>query len=182
MPDGYASNLGKRVDIERGILHGMKSHDCHAFMEQLLSIAFCGLPENIWKPMTEINLFFKDLCSSTLRVENLVRMAKNIVVISNKLEKILSPGFFDVMEHLLIHIVHEALLGGPVQYRWMYPFERPNRHDATGNDPAVQSLSIFNQPGKGSKKRTLRKLTEKEKKSAELHVLLNCPKVQPFLE
>ncbi|WMV24037.1 hypothetical protein MTR67_017422 [Solanum verrucosum] len=146
MPDGYASNLGKKVDIERGILHGMKSRDCHIFMEQLLPIAFCGLPENIWKPMTEISLFFKDLCSSTLRVENLVRMAKNIVVISNKLEKILPPRFFDVMEHLPIHLVHEALLGGPVQYRWMHPFERPNRHDATGNDRVVQSLSIFNQP------------------------------------
>ncbi|KAG5596386.1 hypothetical protein H5410_037618 [Solanum commersonii] len=59
---------------------------------------------------------------------------------------------------------------------------RPNRHDVTGNDPTVQSLSIFNQPGKGSKKRTLHKLTEKEKKSAELHVLLNCPEVQPFLD
>ncbi|XP_049410510.1 uncharacterized protein LOC125873672 [Solanum stenotomum] len=124
MPDGYASNLGKRVDIERGILHRMKSHDYHVFMEQLLSIAFCGLPENIWKSMAEISLFFKDLCSSTLRVENVVRMAKNIVVISNKLEKILPPGFFDVMEHLPIHLVQEALLGGPVQYRWMYPFER----------------------------------------------------------
>ncbi|KAK6779894.1 hypothetical protein RDI58_022078 [Solanum bulbocastanum] len=186
------------------------------------------LPENIWKPMAEISLFFKDLCSSTLKVENLVRMAKNIVVISNKLEKILPPGFFDVMEHLPIHLVHEALLGGLVQYRWMYPFEwsigkskrgiknkhrvegcmvqvylakerthfcsyyfddhvsclrnRPNRHDDTGKDPVVQSLTIFNQPGKGSKKRTLRKLTEKQKKSAELHVLLNCPKVQPFLD
>ncbi|KAK6777714.1 hypothetical protein RDI58_024432 [Solanum bulbocastanum] len=228
MPNGYASNLGKRADIERGILHGMKSHDFHVFMEQLLSIAFCGLPENIWKSMAEISLFFKDLCSSKLRVENLVWMAKNIVVISNKLEEILPPGFFDVMEHLPIHLAHEALLGGPIQYRWMYPFERsigkskrgiknkhrvegcmvqvylakershfcsyyfddhvsclrnrPNRHDDTGNDPAVQSLSIFNQPGKGSKKRTLRKLTEKEKKSAELHVLLNCPKVQPFLD
>ncbi|KAK6786213.1 hypothetical protein RDI58_014738 [Solanum bulbocastanum] len=182
MPDGYTSNLGKRADIEHGILHGMKSHDYHVFMEQLLPIAFCGLPENIWKPMAEISLFFKDLCSSTLRVENLVWMAKNIVVITNKLEKILPPGFFDVMEHLPIHLVHEALLGGPVQYRWMYPFERPNRHGDTGNDPAVQSLSIFNQPGKGSKKRTLRKLIEKEKKSAELHVLLNCPEVQPFLD
>ncbi|WMV57812.1 hypothetical protein MTR67_051197 [Solanum verrucosum] len=187
MPDGYALNLGKRVDIERGILHGMKSHDCHVFMEQLLLIAFCGLPENIWKSMAEISLFFKDLCSSTLRVENLAWMAKNIVVISNKLEKILPPGFFDVMEHLPIHLVHEALLGGPIQYRWMYPFERSignskrgikNKHRVEG----LQSLSIFNQSGKGSKKRTLHKLTKKDKKSAELHVLLNCPEVQPFLD
>ncbi|CAA7040522.1 unnamed protein product [Microthlaspi erraticum] len=28
------------------------------------------------------------------------------------------------MEHLAIHLPHEAKLGGPVQYRWMYPFER----------------------------------------------------------
>ncbi|KAK1434348.1 hypothetical protein QVD17_00087 [Tagetes erecta] len=28
------------------------------------------------------------------------------------------------MEHLVIHLAHEALLGGPVQYRWMYQYER----------------------------------------------------------
>ncbi|KAJ9547248.1 hypothetical protein OSB04_019791 [Centaurea solstitialis] len=28
------------------------------------------------------------------------------------------------MEHLLIHLAHEAMLGGPVQYRWMYLYER----------------------------------------------------------
>lgn len=76
MPDGYALNLGKRVDMEHGILHGMKSLNCHVFTEQLLPIAFCGLPENVWKSMAEISLFFKDLCSSTLRVENVVLMAE----------------------------------------------------------------------------------------------------------
>ncbi|CAN6455265.1 unnamed protein product [Victoria cruziana] len=28
------------------------------------------------------------------------------------------------MVHLTIHLAEEALLGGPVQYRWMYPIER----------------------------------------------------------
>jgi hypothetical protein len=27
------------------------------------------------------------------------------------------------MEHLPIHVPFEAKVGGPVQYRWMYPFE-----------------------------------------------------------
>ena len=72
MPDGYASNLGKRVDMTQGILHGMKSHDCYVFMEQLLPIAFIGLPKNIWKSIAEISLFFKDLCASTLKEKNLV--------------------------------------------------------------------------------------------------------------
>ena len=124
MPAGHASNLGKCVDMEHGKLHCMKSHDCHVFMETLLPVAFSGLPDRIWKPMTEISLFFKDLCSNTLREDNLVQMDQNIPVITNKLEKILPLGFFDVMEHLPVHLVHEARLGGPVQYRWMYPFER----------------------------------------------------------
>lgn len=44
------------------------------------------------------------------------------------LEKIFPPSFFDVMEHLPIHLPHEATLGGPVQFRWMYPFERYMGH------------------------------------------------------
>ncbi|WVZ05847.1 hypothetical protein V8G54_019193 [Vigna mungo] len=28
------------------------------------------------------------------------------------------------MVHLIVHLVEDAKLGGPVQYRWMYPIER----------------------------------------------------------
>ncbi|KAL6523053.1 hypothetical protein OROMI_031401 [Orobanche minor] len=28
------------------------------------------------------------------------------------------------MEHLPVHLPYEARIAGPVQYRWMYPFER----------------------------------------------------------
>ena len=28
------------------------------------------------------------------------------------------------MEYLVIHLTYEARMGRPVQYRWMYPFER----------------------------------------------------------
>ena len=40
------------------------------------------------------------------------------------LEKIFPAAFFDVIEHLPIHLSHEAALGGLVQFRWMYPIER----------------------------------------------------------
>ncbi|KAL3370947.1 hypothetical protein AABB24_007792 [Solanum stoloniferum] len=59
MSEGYASNLGKRADMNEGKLIGMKSHDCHVFMETLIPIAFSHLPERIWKPITEISLFLK---------------------------------------------------------------------------------------------------------------------------
>nr|GEU91327.1 transposon-like protein [Tanacetum cinerariifolium] len=82
------------------------------------------LPEPIWKAMTEVNLFFRDLCSTTLKVKQLKKMERNIMVTMCKLEKILPPGFFDHMEHLLVHLSYKARVGGPEQYRWMYPFER----------------------------------------------------------
>jgi len=36
----------------------------------------------------------------------------------------LIPLFFDLMEHLPIHLPYETKVGVPVQYRWMYLFER----------------------------------------------------------
>jgi len=36
----------------------------------------------------------------------------------------LPPGFFNVMQHLIIHLPYEARLGGPVLARRCYPYER----------------------------------------------------------
>ena len=105
------------VDMKEGKLAGLKGHDCHILMENLLPIVFNALTENIWKAITEISQFFKQLCSSTLKEQGLDRMQDNIPIILCKLEKILSPDFFYVMEHLPIHLVEEAKLSGPVQYR-----------------------------------------------------------------
>jgi hypothetical protein len=32
--------------------------------------------------------------------------------------------FFDSIEHLPIQLPYKAKVGEPIQYRWMYPFER----------------------------------------------------------
>lgn len=124
MPDGYASNLNRCVNINEGKLLGMKSHDCHVFMERLLPIAFSALPHHVWSPIAELSKFFKDLCSTILQVDDLLMMERNIVITTCKLERIFPPGFFNSMEHIPVHLPYEARVGGPIQYRWMYPFER----------------------------------------------------------
>ncbi|PNX55394.1 hypothetical protein L195_g049023, partial [Trifolium pratense] len=124
MPDGYSSNLARCADVENGKMRGMKSHDCHVFLQSLIPIAFSSLPPHVLNPLVEISQFFKNLCSTTLREDDLVKMENDIPMILCKLERILPPGFFDSMEHVVVHLAYEARLGGPVQYRWMYPFER----------------------------------------------------------
>ncbi|XP_074278240.1 uncharacterized protein LOC141601834 [Silene latifolia] len=87
-PDGYSSNLGRCVDMKQHRLFGLKSHDCHVFMERLLPIALRELlPQNVWKALTEISQFFRDICSSLLKVEDMVRLERNISEILCKLEK-----------------------------------------------------------------------------------------------
>ncbi|KAL0367675.1 UNVERIFIED_CONTAM: hypothetical protein Sradi_3657600 [Sesamum radiatum] len=124
-PDGYASNIARCVDIANLRVHGMKSHDCHVFMQKLIPVAFRELlPEFVWSALTEVSLLFQVLCSTTLDVKKVQELEENVAIIMCNLEKNFPPAFFDSMEHLIVHLPYEARVGGPVQYRWMYPFER----------------------------------------------------------
>ena len=89
-----------------------------------MPIAFRALPDDVLEPLVELSEYFKNICSTVLQVDKLQEMQCNIRIILCKLERVFPPGFFNVMEHLPVHLAEEAYLGGPVQYRWMYPFER----------------------------------------------------------
>ena len=45
-------------------------------------------------------------------------------IILCELEMYFPPAFFDIMVHLIIHLVREIKCCGPVYLRWMYPVER----------------------------------------------------------
>jgi hypothetical protein len=125
VPDGYSSNLSKCVDFEHGKLMGLKSHDCHVYMQVLLPLAIRGIVHvDVTDPLTELSMYFKDVCSKVLRPERLLKLEADVAVTLCKLEQIFPPAFFTVMIHLIVHLAYEARIAGPVQYRWMYPIER----------------------------------------------------------
>ena len=72
--------------------------------------------------------FFRDLSTRTLTEDVIRQLDENIPILMCNMEKIFPPSFFDVMEHLLIHLPYEALLRGPVHNGWMYPYERSMKH------------------------------------------------------
>jgi hypothetical protein len=124
-PDGYAANIACGVNFFQRNFFGLKSHDYHIFIERLLPAAFRGfLPENVWLCLAELSYFYRQLCAKRLSKDVVSLMEENIAVLLCKLEKIFPPGFFNPMQHLIIHLPEEAQLGGPVLSRWMYPFER----------------------------------------------------------
>jgi hypothetical protein len=42
-PDGHASNISRLVNTEECRLYGMKSHDCHMFMQTLIPLTYYDL-------------------------------------------------------------------------------------------------------------------------------------------
>ncbi|WRX28001.1 protein of unknown function DUF4216 - like 7 [Theobroma cacao] len=129
LPDGFASNISRCVNEIDCKFYGMKSHDCHVFLQRLLLIVFRDMvPHSIWDAIIGISHFFRDLCATKILVDHMEALQGKICETICKLEKIFPPGFFDSMEHLPIHLPYEAKVGGLVQYRWMYPFERFLQH------------------------------------------------------
>jgi hypothetical protein len=125
MPDGYASNISNCVDMSTCRLNGMKSHDLHVMMQNLLPMAIRGLlDKQVRHAIIRLCKFYNDLCQRELDKEKIARIESDIPEIMCALERHFPPSFFDVMVHLTIHLAREVRLGGPVHFRWMYPFER----------------------------------------------------------
>ncbi|GJS92793.1 hypothetical protein Tco_0799761 [Tanacetum coccineum] len=56
--------------------------------------------------------------------DDMVKAESHLIDILCNLEQIFPPAFFDIIIHLVIHLLEEALEGGHIPYRWMYSFER----------------------------------------------------------
>jgi len=106
-------------------ISGLKSHDCHVLLQHLIPLAIRSMLCNeVCDPIIELSLFFNILGAKCLKLEELEQIQAQIPETLCKLEKVFIPAFFDVMEHLPIHLANEAMITGPVQYRSMYPVER----------------------------------------------------------
>jgi hypothetical protein len=57
-----------------------------------------------------------------------------------QIRKLFPPGWFNLMQHLLVHIPYEAKVGSPVQYRRMYHIERALKYlrATVGNKARVE--------------------------------------------
>jgi hypothetical protein len=78
----------------------------------------------------ELSYFYREVCAKTVSKRLMQKFEKEIPILICKFEKVFPPGFFNVMQHLIVHLAWEALVGGPVQFRrrgrrigWFYVFQ-----------------------------------------------------------
>ena len=111
-------NISRSLNARNGRLYGLKSHDCHVLLQQILSIRLQGFAhKDISLVLFELDSIFQDLCSRTLKRSDLEKLKECIVLILCKLERYFPLAFFDVMVYLVVHLPQEAILGRLVQYQ-----------------------------------------------------------------
>lgn len=124
-PDGYSANISNCVSVDPPMIGGLKSHDHHVLLHNLLPVALRGLlPNGPRIAVIRLCSFFNRLCQRVVDPEKLILLEAECVDTFCQLERYFPPSLFDIMFHLPIHLAREARLGGPVHFRWMYPFER----------------------------------------------------------
>ncbi|XP_074300489.1 uncharacterized protein LOC141631763 [Silene latifolia] len=201
-PDGYASDLSRCVDLKDLRLHGMKSHDCHVFMERLLPVALKHLlPKNEWCAITEISQFFRDVCASTLQIDDMTRLENNIAEIMYKCTNNLKSYIQDYLtrrflNHLKRKIGNKARVEGSICNAYLLEeisnfcslyYEKHIDTKAKQLDVCDEVEPESNLPelfqdhmGKHSGKCHLRYLDDKEYQSAHMYILSNCEKMNPY--
>jgi hypothetical protein len=124
-PDCYASNIKRAINVSTGKLNGLKSHDYHIIIERLMPVMFCGYFDiDMWKIFAELSYLYRQICAKQVSKVMMQKLEKEIVVLVCKMKKIFPPGWFNVMQHLLVHLPWEAKVGGPMQFMWLYSQER----------------------------------------------------------
>jgi hypothetical protein len=84
-------------------------------MTQLLPVAQRGiLPENVRLEIVKACAFLNQIPQKAIHPDELVQMLKDVVKCLVSFEMIFPPSFFTIMIHLLIHLVEEILILGPI--------------------------------------------------------------------
>jgi hypothetical protein len=123
--NGYSDNVSGMVNMKTLKVRFKKSHGCHILIRQFLPIAIRGIiPVKVRDTIMKLCLFFNAISQKFVDPMKLTKLQDDLILMMCNPETIFPPSFFDLMPHLLVHIVHEMKYLGPVFLHQMYPFER----------------------------------------------------------
>jgi hypothetical protein len=121
----YSDNVSRMLNMKTLKVCFKKSHDCYILMGQFLAIVIRGiLSVKVRDTIMKLCLFFNAISQKVVDPIKLTKLQDDLILTMCNLETIFPPSFFDLMLHLLVHIVHEMKYLGHVFLHQMYPFER----------------------------------------------------------
>lgn len=119
-PTGYGSSFSTKFSTDRKVV-GMKSHDYHNLLQDILPIVVRGtLTKEIRDVVYRLSSLFRWMSSKDILEAEIPSKVEEAYSIMAKMEAHFPPTVFDVQFHLIVHLVPEIALAGPVSGRWMY--------------------------------------------------------------
>jgi hypothetical protein len=92
---------------------------------QILPLALRNcLDDEVRQAIMKVSQVYQRLCARKIRKSDKEADIAGAGEALCLLEKVFLPTFMDIMSHLMIHLVEELYIYGPVHCRWMYPMER----------------------------------------------------------
>ncbi|CAM6122643.1 unnamed protein product [Calypogeia fissa] len=124
VPSMYSSSLARCVSRKKK-LSGLKSHDYHQLLQQILPLATDGLLAGGPRlAIIRVSQIWRQICAKVYDPTTYNDLMTDVALTLCTLEMHFPPSFFVVMTHLMVHVTEELDLCGPVSVRWMYPVER----------------------------------------------------------
>ena len=113
-PTQYVGQLKKRVNMD-GQIKGLKSHDYHVLLQQVLPLCVCTtIAKEVRTAIIMLSCVFRRICAKSIDSKAIEEMRCEAAIALCMLEKEFPPSFFDIMSHLVMHLVEEVEICGPV--------------------------------------------------------------------
>ena len=91
----------------------------------MLPVALRGLlPENVRLAIVKLCAFLNAISHKVIDPEIIPRLRSDVVQCLVSFELVFPPSFFNIMTHVLVHLVDEIGILGPIFLHNMFPFER----------------------------------------------------------
>ena len=124
VPTGLASNIKKLVSMKDLTISGYNAHDCH-IMIVFLAVAIRAIkPVYVRMVITRTIYFFNKISQKEIYRDELDSLQEFMAETMAQLEMCFPPSFFDIMPHVMIHMVDQIRALGPLYLHEMWTYKR----------------------------------------------------------
>jgi hypothetical protein len=124
VPTGFSSNISKLVSMNDLSMYGYNFHDCHVMMMVFLAIAIHVIKlVHVKVIITHLCYFFNTVSHKVIGRKELDDLRAYMIETMCMLEMCFPTSFFDVQQHLMIHLMDQIHTLGPLYLHNMFPYE-----------------------------------------------------------
>ena len=120
----FLIEIKRLVSLKDLTISGYNAHDCHMMLTVFLAIAIRVVkPVYVRMIITRLCYIFNTLSQKVILREELGNLQDFVIETMAQLEMCFPPSIFDIMPHLIVHMVDQVCALGPCYLHEMWTYE-----------------------------------------------------------